>query len=152
MVNATQRRDSQSLYPGLFEQPQFEKKFKKEDITAARRSRRGSIEQRSVHGTYVSSGEATQRGDSQSLYPGLFEQPQFEKKFKKEDITAARRSRRGSIEQRSVHGTYVSSGEATQRGDSQSLYPGLFEHPQFQKKFKIRFKSLFKKAMVPLDA
>ncbi|SDZ28955.1 hypothetical protein SAMN05421736_10943 [Evansella caseinilytica] len=49
--------------------------FKKEDIAAARRSRRGSHEQRSVQGTYVSSGGATQRRDSPALYPGLFEQP-----------------------------------------------------------------------------
>nr|WP_175476050.1 hypothetical protein [Evansella caseinilytica] len=39
----------------------------------------------------------------------------------------ARRSRRGRLEQRSVQGTYVSSGETTQRRDSPALYPGLFE-------------------------
>ncbi|SDZ62496.1 hypothetical protein SAMN05421736_12233 [Evansella caseinilytica] len=42
----------------------------------------------------------------------------------------ARRSRRGSREQRSVHYTYVSSGETTQRRDSQTMFPGLFEHPK----------------------
>ncbi|SDZ67324.1 hypothetical protein SAMN05421736_12937 [Evansella caseinilytica] len=47
----------------------------KEDITAARRSRRGRLEQRSVHETYVSSEGATQQRASQALLPGLFEQP-----------------------------------------------------------------------------
>ncbi|SDZ62402.1 hypothetical protein SAMN05421736_12220 [Evansella caseinilytica] len=53
--------------------------------------------------TYVSSAETTQRRDSQTLFPGLFEQPLSKCEFKKEDTTAARRSRRGRVEQRSVH-------------------------------------------------
>ncbi|SDY05679.1 Anti-repressor SinI [Evansella caseinilytica] len=49
--------------------------------------------------------------------------------LKNEDITVPGRTRRGSHEQRSVHEKYVSSGETTQRRDSQALFPGFFENP-----------------------
>nr|WP_090893182.1 hypothetical protein [Evansella caseinilytica] len=76
----------------------------------------------------MSSGETTQRRDSQALYPGLIEHPHMicvqkgghnsGKKVEARQARAAERTR-----------TYVSNGGTTQRRDSQALYPGLIEHP-----------------------